>query len=303
MIRWATLLCCLIWPVAASAFELSLPAGARLISDRSREFDSHALPLAPWDGAQVPVRQVEGRLTRQSWRINSAGLTTLQVFAPLRDQLLASGFETILDCAAPDCGGFDFRFAVEVIPAPDMYVDIRDYRVLSAQRGQDVLSLIVSRSSAAAFVQLVHVSPLGSTPATVATTAPAIEPAVQGSFGDALVLEGYAVLEGVVFDTGSTDLAAPDAPSLDALADFLQANPGARIALVGHTDATGALDVNIAVSRRRAEAVRGWLVSTGIDGARIAAEGMGYLAPRASNLTPEGRELNRRVEVILLALE
>ena len=92
--------------------------------------------------------------------------------------------------------------------------------------------------------------------------------------------------------------------SLQALAAFLRADPARRVTLVGHTDTVGALDRNIALSKRRAASVLERLVSAhGVPRAQIAAEGMGYLAPIASNLTPEGREANRRVEVVLLNTE
>ena len=70
---------------------------------------------------------------------------------------------------------------------------------------------------------------------------------------------------------------------------------------MGHTDNVGSLDANIALSRSRAEAVRARLIEAhGVDGARIEARGIGYLAPAAANDTAEGRETNRRVEAVLL---
>ena len=89
-------------------------------------------------------------------------------------------------------------------------------------------------------------------------------------------------------------------PSLVALADLLTANPGMQVALVGHTDASGSLEVNIAVSRKRAESVRQRLIQRyKIPARQVAAEGVGYLSPRAPNLSEAGRERNRRVEVMM----
>jgi OOP family OmpA-OmpF porin len=112
---------------------------------------------------------------------------------------------------------------------------------------------------------------------------------------------GHAILPGLAFGTGSADLGEGQAASLEELAAFLKANPDARVALVGHTDATGSLEGNTALSRRRAQAAVDYLTGRhGINAARISAEGAGYLAPVASNLTAEGREQNRRVEAVLL---
>jgi OOP family OmpA-OmpF porin len=74
--------------------------------------------------------------------------------------------------------------------------------------------------------------------------------------------------------------------------------------LVGHTDATGGLEINISVSRRRAASVVERLVAAyNVPRAQIAAEGVGYLAPRATNLTDAGRTANRRVEAVLVGAE
>ena len=84
------------------------------------------------------------------------------------------------------------------------------------------------------------------------------------------------------------------------MAAWLKAHPDLRVTLVGHTDATGTLAGNVALSRQRAAAVRDWLIRHfGTDAAQLDAQGAGYLAPRASNQTAEGRQKNRRVEVML----
>ena len=73
---------------------------------------------------------------------------------------------------------------------------------------------------------------------------------------------------------------------------------------MGHTDAVGSLEANTALSRRRAEAVRRRLIDIhGADPAQVTAHGAGYLAPLASNLSAPGREMNRRVEAVLLSAE
>ena len=74
--------------------------------------------------------------------------------------------------------------------------------------------------------------------------------------------------------------------------------------LVGHTDAEGALEGNIALSKRRATAVMERLVSVyGVEAAQVSADGVGFLSPLASNLTADGRAQNRRVEVVLTSTE
>ena len=134
------------------------------------------------------------------------------------------------------------------------------------------------------------------------TSAPGTDAPPNSDLARRLLSDGHAVLDGLEFPSGSASLSGDRYPSLEALARFLEENPAATVVLVGHTDAVGALDANTALSRARAQSVRARLIGTyGIDPERLLAEGAGYLAPVAGNLTPEGRAANRRVEAVLLA--
>ena len=122
-----------------------------------------------------------------------------------------------------------------------------------------------------------------------------------GSLTATLEADGRAVLPDLDFPTGTSALAAGEYASLDLLAGYLRDNPALRVALVGHTDTDGSLDGNIALSKRRARSVMDRLVEVhGVPRRQLTAEGMGYLAPIANNLSAAGREANRRVEVIIL---
>jgi len=291
-------------PLLASASELTLPARARLLGERVSRLDSYALPVGPFSGS-VPGRDFEGRVERRSWRLDAAGATTLQVLAPLQDQMSAAGYDIVYDCRDQDCGGFDFRFGIAVIPAPDMHVNIRDYRYLGAVRGEnEALSLLVSQVGRAIYVQMIHALPqesMGQTIAPPGGAEPQHLPVRPGALGETLQAEGHVVLADLVFETGAARLDEGPFASLEQLAGLLRANPDYRIALVGHTDSVGSLATNVSLSKRRAGAVRARMMDRyGIARERIEAEGMGYLAPVASNLTHEGREANRRVEAILL---
>jgi OOP family OmpA-OmpF porin len=121
-----------------------------------------------------------------------------------------------------------------------------------------------------------------------------------GSLAQSLAESGRFVLEDLEFETGSSALGDGTFDSLAMLARYLEEHPENGVTIVGHTDAQGSLNNNIALSRKRAGSVAQRLVSKfGIPRAQLDAEGMGFLSPRASNLTEEGRALNRRVEVIL----
>jgi outer membrane protein OmpA-like peptidoglycan-associated protein len=294
-------------PVAA--LTLDLPAKVLAEQTRSELPGSYALPTAAFDGTTVPSRQVEGALDQRAFRLDARDATTLAILSPLRDQVLAAGYEIIFECDARACGGFDFRFNTEVMPEPDMHVDLGDFRFLSAQTDGEAISILVSRSAGAAYVQVTRVTDAPVVALPVATpvilddsTTPRGVDAVPAALGIAAALDdhGSAVLDDLVFASGSAGLTEGDYPSLAAVAAWLNANPDGTIALVGHTDASGSLAANVALSERRAEAAAETLVQAyGADPARIAAKGVGFLAPRATNQTEAGRQKNRRVEVIV----
>jgi outer membrane protein OmpA-like peptidoglycan-associated protein len=86
---------------------------------------------------------------------------------------------------------------------------------------------------------------------------------------------------------------------IDKVAEFLYKNPERTVAIEGHTDSRGSDQYNLDLSQRRADAVRMLFVSSGIDSSRIQAKGMGEHYPIASNDNDGGRQLNRRVEIII----
>lgn len=331
---------------AAQALVLDLPDAARVTAEAAQTIASYALPIGPWDDGSMITRLTEGALAETAWRVEAPGTTTLQLLQPLRAQLAAQGFRVLFECDTLACGGFDFRFSTRVLPEPDMHVDLGDFRFLAAERGEGAaaehLSLLVSRSSAAGFVQLIRVvpdaaaatgtdvasatevvtgadaatpaaasapdnppqatSPAAPTPATAAA-AQAAPVGTAGAFADALE-NGSVALDDLDFASGAAVLDPGDYASLRALAAYLEAHPGRNIALVGHTDASGGLAGNVALSLRRAESVRDRLIRDhGVAAGRVIAQGVGYLAPRATNLTLEGRARNRRVEVMLTSTE
>lgn len=287
------------------ALELALPPGARETVSRSADPGTYRLPIAPWsEETGLPVAELEGRVTRRAWRLAGLGATTLQVMAPLRDQLVGAGYQVILDCASRACGGFDFRFETEVLRAPNMYVDLNDFRFLSLQapEGTSALSLLVSRNGETVYVQLIQVGATAQEGVSVTADASPDGPVPASRIVAELEENGHSVLDDLDFESGSSSLGGGSVASLDKIAAYLLANPGRQITFVGHTDATGSLDANIALSRRRAEAAKAYVLERhGVPAGQVASEGVGFLAPRASNLSDAGREANRRVEAVLIS--
>ena len=103
----------------------------------------------------------------------------------------------------------------------------------------------------------------------------------------------------VLFDTGRSQLKADGLRRVDKLGDFLNRYPLRKAMVEGFTDSTGSEASNEGLSGRRADAVRSALLQRGVGGERLAAFGYGEAFPVATNDTAAGRQLNRRVEIIL----
>ena len=289
---------------------LSFPSNAKLTREVETGFDSYEMPIGPWVDGAFPTEVGEGQLTQQAWRIAATGLSSLQLVRPLRDQLRNDGFTVVFECKDQECGGFDFRFATLVMPPPDIQINLGDFRYLAVRKdtdaGPELISVLASRSASAGYVQVTHV---GASNATIANAAAPVLRAASTSvpstdMAQALTDTGHAILADLTFETGSSQLAAGSFDALQVLADYLAAQPDIVVALVGHTDSSGSLEGNISLSKRRAGSVLERLVSDyGASRRQLDAQGMGYLSPIASNLTQEGRDANRRVEVIVTSTE
>lgn len=103
----------------------------------------------------------------------------------------------------------------------------------------------------------------------------------------------------VLFAFNKAELSAQATPRLEKLANFLQQFPDRKLLIEGYTDSVGGDSYNQDLSDRRAQAVRDALVQRGVDSSRITARGYGKAYPVADNASPEGRAMNRRVEIVI----
>jgi OmpA-OmpF porin, OOP family len=116
---------------------------------------------------------------------------------------------------------------------------------------------------------------------------------------DALNETGRVATQGIFFDTGSDVIRPESAPTLKEIGDMLQQHAALRLTIEGHTDSVGNAAANQQLSERRAAAVRSYLEREhGIAAERLEALGLGAANPVAPNDTPEGRQQNRRVELV-----
>jgi outer membrane protein OmpA-like peptidoglycan-associated protein len=106
------------------------------------------------------------------------------------------------------------------------------------------------------------------------------------------------VLTGVVFDTGKSTLRPEAESKLDIVVEFMRHKKSAKVEISGHTDNVGNAASNKALSAKRAQSCRAYLMAKGIEAGRITAVGRGAEKPIAANDTEEHRQENRRIEII-----
>jgi outer membrane protein OmpA-like peptidoglycan-associated protein len=115
----------------------------------------------------------------------------------------------------------------------------------------------------------------------------------------AIASTGRVSLYGIYFDTNRAEIKPASKPALAEIAKLMKKQPALRLHVVGHTDNTGGYAFNIALSKRRADAVVGALQKEyAISPSRLTANGVAYLAPVAPNTTEAGKAKNRRVELV-----
>lgn len=116
---------------------------------------------------------------------------------------------------------------------------------------------------------------------------------------DALLANGRVATQGIFFDTGRDVIKPESGATLRLIGDMLKEHAELKLMIEGHTDNVGSAASNKSLSDRRAAAVRAYLTANfGIDAGRLTSSGLGDTKPAAPNTTPEGRQQNRRVELV-----
>lgn len=107
-------------------------------------------------------------------------------------------------------------------------------------------------------------------------------------------------LSNIFFEYNKSEIQDESEDELDRLFEFLKSNPAITIEISGHTDASGSAEYNLELSKKRADAVKNYLVKKGVSSDRLVSKGYGKAKPVASNTTEEGKAQNRRVEFTIL---
>jgi OmpA-OmpF porin, OOP family len=298
--------------------------GSTIVGQTVTEFEELVLPAGPADvKAKAFSKTVsqKGRVVRSIY-ISPEQRSSLEVFGNYFDAVKAKGFTPVFECANADCGkNFkDLKYSAKE-PAVVVSKDANQRR-LFLSRG--IFNQVVEPryalfkkgdAGSETYIGLFAGQNVGNRMGDVSKALldrvgvliEIVEPGVREDkivtlsaedIGNSLGADGRVVIYGVFFEFDKATITADSAPQLAEMVSFLKSDKAASVYVVGHTDNKGELDYNIKLSSARAKAVADALVKAGIDAGRLIAEGVGPLAPLATNTTVQGQAKNRRVELV-----
>jgi OOP family OmpA-OmpF porin len=265
----------------------------------TKEFDEVTLPLSKVvDQKFAKSQHLEGKVTRIVYAAPQ-GRSVLEVFRNYQGALKKAAFETLFTCGPQDC-------CASGCSSPRVYGsgDYDDYwgpdhgiRYVSAKlarpEGDVYVSVLVDDQGGlggpGVDLYVIEMKPIESELITVDAA----------SLANDINRTGHASVYGIYFDTGKADIKPESDATLKEIAKLLQGDAKLKLYVVGHTDNQGALDLNMDLSRRRAEAVLAALtMKYAVPAGRLRAYGSGPYVPVASNDSEDGRAKNRRVELV-----
>ena len=252
---------------------------------KSVDFDEFDIPVGPAkDRKFTKLEHVEGKMTSFYYG-RPKDRSQLEIFRNYEAALKAAGFQILFTCTGPECGSQINHPPLGYIPSGN------EARYLAAKLARPEGDIYVA----------MHVQPL-DTRFVIVESKPMATGMVKIS-ADALAKDinstGHVAVYDILFDTGRADVKPESAAALAEIARLLAESPKLTLHVVGHTDNVGALAQNVDLSRRRADAVVAALTTTHkVPASRLRADGVGPLAPVASNDSEAGRAKNRRVELV-----
>ncbi|NHZ88127.1 OmpA family protein [Massilia sp. CCM 8733] len=278
--------------------------------------ENHATARTLVAGKGGPVQlAVEGKVSNRMY-FGPVGRGSLEIFRNYQAALREAGFETLYQCETAQCekdrvqstmvrwprgvhwtgdGGsdpyiiriFEYKPGFHYIHArkqtPDGTVNVQ----IALRTGEESDA---SKGRAQQFMQVIESASVEQGKVTVDASA----------IGAALRKDGRIALYGILFDTNKAVIKPESKDTLEQMARSLKNDPGMNVFIVGHTDNQGAVEANLGLSRKRAQAVADALSGQyGIAAARLQPHGVANLAPAASNTGDDGRARNRRVEMVV----
>lgn len=288
--------------------------GAKVHHQEVADFDRYRLVAGPTQdyvdesGSRIveiqDILEIEGRISKTLYR-GGEGSSPYQVFRFYSEWLQHAGFTEIFSCTPEDSGrrfvnywyrenAFDRDYGFRnsgPITGANFYNYIAAHK--ASDQGDIYVSIIITQGGTIGWPQP------GFRIDVVEESRFEFEmQEATGGFEAELKEKGFSAFYGILFDTGKYQVKAESAETIGQIADYLKNNSHERFYIVGHTDGVGALELNMELSKNRAKAVAEALAASGIALERLVPQGVGPLAPVATNDTPDGRAKNRRVELV-----
>lgn len=264
--------------------------GSRVESNTSKEFAQYKLVTAfdqKTNAFSGPT--LEGKVTRLVYG-NPAQRSPLEIFRNYQSALAQAGMEILFQCAGEQCGptfstsAWNRYNGVMAFSGKDSHYLAGKLKTANAEA---FVALMVGKQRTQ--IDIVERKAMDTGLVTINAQALAAS----------IAREGRVSIYGIYFDTGKAALQPESKPALDEIALLLQQKPELKLHVVGHTDNTGTFAANLQLSKDRAAAVVAAFTNDyAIAATRLAAHGVGPLAPAATNATEEGRGKNRRVELV-----
>jgi outer membrane protein OmpA-like peptidoglycan-associated protein len=262
--------------------------GSAIRIHRQLEFEPYELAVTPAPGtAQHRRIPLEGKVTRIQYG-NPTGRSAFEIFRNYEDALRKAGATTLFRCEPKTCGNWPVYREQRMINMGN-----QGYYALIArfEHNQRETHAVLAVSPGIHWIHIIESKEMEG--GLVAVDAKAMAGTLQR--------EGRISLYSILFDTGSAVMRPESQPAVAEIAKVLTGDPKLSLEIVGHTDNTGTPAGNEKLSAARAQAVVTQLVQVhGIAPARLKARGAGQSEPIAPNTTDEGRQKNRRVELVVI---
>ncbi|WP_394180107.1 OmpA family protein [Yoonia maritima] len=282
---------------------LSRYPGFYIDTYKVRDFDRAQLIVSPMIDDDYETMTAEGQVTNIEYRASDASISGFQLFANYQKALESLDAEIIFSCfGEAECGAkgndfYNYSIRHTALFGGDRVDFMEEFGILSAkfeQYGQAAHISIVTAASRnddrRVHQTIVSTASLDTEKIGIGT----IE-----NVTAAIEETGTVVLEGIYFESGTSDLTDLSNETLDTTGAYLAENPDLSFYIVGHTDWVGSYDFNLSLSEDRAASVVDALTERGIEEDRLTSVGIGPVAPVANNADETGRAINRRVELVL----
>lgn len=290
-------------------------AGSVIIGYKTSDFDALTIPLAAFGSTGfAKTDSAQGHVTRITYAA-PAGKSLHEVASNFEQALANAGFNKRFSCnGTPGSAGCGNASGMSQALMPEDLINS-----LSTDTGNSNLMISTLWSNGGSvFLESAHLDrPAGAVDVVLFASGNDGQPvgiylqineAKAMSVGEVtvdakamaqgLAQQGHMALYGIHFGTDSAQVTADSRPTLQQMALLLKSQPALKVYIVGHTDNTGALEHNTALSTQRAQAVVKALQDMGIAANRMIPKGLASLAPVASNATEDGKAKNRRVELV-----